>query len=323
MSLRKSLLLGLLLLTGCYRAPRCIEPHLCEPLHPKEEGVCVQLPADFSISPFPCLTPEELSTDWGKELQIALCFAADFDLYRAITGFKRALYLMPKECHQRRLEVEYDIALSYYLGKKYMETIRAVEGTELVCIDTTFPATHDLLLVLYDCRKKLGQTKEATYLLTLIEKLDHCEGEKLVLLSALEAADLATIDLLGHEDPSRDYMSHIVACYNKEKKSVKKAELLNAVLPGSGYWYVGQRQTAVTAFLVNALFIGAGATFLAHDNYAAGIITFSLESGWYFGGIYGGGLAAKYYNERLYNTFAERIAAREQLYPLMMLNYTF
>lgn len=75
--------------------------------------------------------------------------------------------------------------------------------------------------------------------------------------------------------------------YEKHAKSIKTAQCLNAVLPGAGYWYIGQKQTAVTALLVNSLFIGAASYFFVDGNIPAGVITLSLESGWYFGGIYG------------------------------------
>lgn len=301
----------------------CIE----EPLHPREAcrniRAPLNLPSNFSTSPFPELSPSELAEDWGKELKLALCFAADFDLFRAITGFKRALFLLPPGHCLRKLEIEYDIALAYYLGKKYMEAVWAVEGCELVAIDSTFPAFHDLLLVLYDSRKHLGQEKEANHLLSLIEQFDSCEGKKLTLLSALERTDLELIKRVGSSDPGCAYMCDIASTYCCERKSIKKAGYLNAVLPGAGYWYVGQKQTAVTAFLINSLFIAAATEFFIHGYTAAGAIMLTLESGWYFGGIYGGGLAAKYYNERLYETYATRISQREKLFPLMMIRYTF
>lgn len=306
-------------LSACYRVPRQIEPSIASPPHPKEiqreKRSFLALPVDFSISPFPSLTTEECSSDWGKEYRIALSFADDFDLYRAVTGFKRALYLLPSDQTARKLEIEYAIALAYYLGKKYVESAYAVEATGLVRTDETFPAFSDLLLILYDSYCQLGKEEHAAHVLKLIETQDTAVAQRLTLLSAVKAADFATISEAGN--------TQIVAGYQKGSKSIGKAQFLNAMLPGAGYWYVGQKSTAITALIVNSLFIGAAAHFFTSGNTAAGIITLSFEGGWYFGGIYGSGLAAKYYNERLYCDYACKITQREQLFPIMMLKYTF
>jgi hypothetical protein len=327
---KKRLLLLLILaafLPACTRVPRQIEPVIKAPPHPKEiqreKRMFLCLPKDFSVSPFPPLTPEEQCTDWGKEYRIALCFADDFDLYRAITGFKRALCLLPAEETERRLELEYAVALAYFLGQKYVEVIYSVESTDLALIDGTFPAFCDLLLILYASYEQLGKEEHAEHILNLLEQNAPAQARKLTLLTAVKHADLEALCHAGEADCSYAYLENIVHGYQREEKSIRKAQILNALLPGAGYWYVGLRQTAVTAFLINALFIAAAAHFIDHRNHAAGIITLSLEGGWYFGGIAGAGYAAKYYNEQLYCTFANKIAQREEYFPLLMLKYTF
>jgi hypothetical protein len=312
---------------ACSRVPRYIEPIIVAPPHPKEiqreNRIFLALPNDFSVSPFCPLAPEERDTDWGKEYRIALCFAEDFDLYRAITGFKRALCLLSEIEKCRRLEIEYMVALSYFLGKKYVEVIYAVESTELVTIDDTFPAYSDLLLMLYESYDHLGRCEHAAHILKLIENNDPSQAHKLSLLSAVKQADFDALCREAEADSNRAYLDKIITGYRREAKSVRKAQNLNAIFPGAGYWYVGLRETAVTAFLINALFIAAGTTFIVKGNTAAGIITFSLEGGWYFGGIAGAGYAAKHYNEQLYCNFANKITQRESYFPVMMLRYTF
>lgn len=254
-----------------------------------------------------------MHSDWGKEYSIAMAFAEDFDLYRAITGFKRALCLMPYDCHARRQEVEYATALAYYLGRKYTEVIYTVESTDLASVDKSFPAFSDLLLILYDSYEQKGMGDHARHILKLIEANDSACAARLTLLSAIRQADFEQLC------PTDTF----VCGYNSEAKSIRRAQMLNAALPGAGYWYVGMKQTAVTAALVNALFIGAAVHFFNNGNTAAGILTLSLEGGWYFGGISGAGLAAKRYNEQLYCSYAEKITQREELFPVMMLKYSF
>jgi hypothetical protein len=312
---------------ACARVPKHIEPVIHTPPHPKEiqreRRNFLSLPSDFSVSPFSPLLPEECAADWGKEYKIALCFAQDFDLYRAITGFKRALCLIPPEVMERKLELEYMVALAYFLGQKYVEAVYQIESTGLVRSDPSFAAFQDLLLILYESYGQLGKCEHAAHILKLIEENAPCQAEKLALLSAVKQADFDLLCRQAEDNSKRTYLNKIVSGYNKEAKSVRKAQILNAVFPGWGYWYVGLRQTAITAFVINSLFIGAAACFFVNDNTPAALITLSLEGGWYLGGISGAGFAAKQYNEHLYCSFADKIAQRERYFPLMMLRYTF
>jgi tetratricopeptide (TPR) repeat protein len=327
--MRHSILLLTLLtfLVACARVPTTIAPVIQAPPHIKEiqreKRIFCHIPADFSLSPFPSLNQQELATDWGKEYRLALCFAQDFDLYRAITGFKRALWLLPQDQPLRRLEIEYDIALAYFLGGKFVEVVFAVESTDLICVDETFLAFDDLLLMLYESYEQLGKPEHAAHILQLIEQNDPHIARKLSLLSMVKQADFAALCYQAEIDSERSYLKNIICGYQREAKSIRKAQILNGVLPGAGYWYVGQRSTAVTAFIINTLFIAAATHFITSGNGAAGLITLSFESGWYFGGITGAGYAAKQYNEQLYCTFANKITQRESYFPLMMLKYTF
>ena len=309
----------LIFLTSCMRSPTTLEPTVSAPIHPKQifkqKRCAIVIPQDFSNSPFTPLTDEEKKSDWGKEYFVGMSFADDFDLYRAITAFKRAMLFDPPE--QRRAEVEYLALLAYFLGEKYQEVAYLAENTSLGKMDHKFEAFDDLLLILYESYSKLGQDAHAQYLLSLIEE---DTAERLNFLSAVQDADLKQLFAYSEDRP---YLAHIISGYEKEAKSIRKAELLNAVLPGAGYWYVGQKQTAITAFLVNTLFLGTAAHFINQGNVPAAVITLGFEGGWYFGGIYGGGLASKAYNEQLYTHYAEEITRREEFFPTMMLNYKF
>ena len=95
------------------------------------------------------------------------------------------------------------------------------------------------------------------------------------------------------------------------------------LLPGAGYYYVGQKKAALTAFVINSLFTAAAYQFFAKGYPAAGFITLSFEAGWYFGGINGAGLAAKEYNERLYEVKAKDFMLKERLFPLLTFETSF
>ena len=305
-------LLTLALIGGCQRVPNQIEPTLS---YSVQDKYFLALP-----SPFPPLTAEEKTHGWGQEMQIGFGFAHELDLYQAITAFKRAEFLIPAENKSRRLEAQYEILLCYYMGKKNSDVIYTFEHSDLRYANTTFPAFHDLLLILYAAYTQEGMDKEAQRMLQAIQYNYPEEAQQLSLSTALTAGNL---ELLGDYSEERPYLTSFLDTYEAHKKSIGTAQTLNAALPGAGYLYLGQGQSAATAFLLNGLFIAAAAYFYSDGNIAAGTIFTSFEAGWYFGGIYGAGLEAKVYNERLYESLATPMMNKEHLFPALMLNYAF
>ncbi len=254
---------------------------------------------------------------------IATYFAKELDLYRAVSTYKRALILLPKNLCDRKLEIQYDILLSYFLGGRYDEAIEAFEKSELACVDKTFPAYHDLLLVLYECYREMNDEEKQEKIYELLEKSYPDTAEKIRLSRALREGDLSEVQKFADHFQKPSYLDDLLTYYKHEKKSVATAQMLNALCPGAGYLYIGQKKSAFTAFVLNGLFIAAAVQFFLHDHLAAGIITTGFESGWYFGGIYGAGEEAKYYNERLYEKKASQVLNQHNLFPTLMLKYEF
>lgn len=315
MKIVTNLLLALIcgLFTACCCKESCeIEPCVTfsTPLH-----VIESLP-----SAFPDLTDEELKEDWAKELLIGNKFARENDLYRAITAYKRALILVPSHHIYRRQQIEYDIILSYYLGGKYQEAVEAFEVSSLVTISSQFLAFDNLLQILYDSYTNAGQFAKAEKVLELIQKVRPETSLKLQLAQNVLNADFYRLENACY---SNEGLTQFLAAYEDNAKSVRKAKTLNALLPGAGYYYIGQKNTAMTAFLVNSLFIAAAYYFFDQGNWGAGAITTSLEMGWYLGGINGAGLGAKEFNERLYEGLAKDYMIREHLFPVLTFQTSF
>ncbi len=315
--LRMAFFIVVLFLTmnSCQRVPDQIEPHIN---YAVQDRYLKSLP-----SPFPLLSNEEISEGWGKEYLIGMAFAHQLDLYQAITAFKRAKILLPSAEKTRRLEVQYEILLCYYVGRKYEDAIAAFENSDLRRIETNFPACHDMLLILYDSYLQTGNDDQAERILQMIQQVEPQEAPQLALSSALIHANLPLIQQFADYMPETCYLNDFLADYTAEKKSVGKAQMLNGLIPGTGYLYLGQTQSAITAFLLNGLFIAAAVNFFIHDQIAAGIICTSFEAGWYFGGIFGAGLEAKYYNERLYERLATPMMNQQRLFPILRLHYAF
>ena len=305
--------LSSLLLVGCQ--PNCyqFEPAItyCPPAK-----LIQRLP-----SPFPKLTKEELASDWGKELYIGLHFGHDMDLYRAITAFKRALIFIPPR--DRRLQIEYQIVQCYYLGAKYNEAIEAFDQSGLLNVPASFPVCQDLAVILYDCYFQTDQEEKGSRVLEMLKKMSPTKGTNVELGEALQTGDFETIQTLAPKTPANASIQAFLDEYCCLSKSPQKARLLNAFLPGAGYAYVGQKQAAFTSFAINVLFTGAAYYFFRHENIPMGIILASLESGWYIGGMNGAALAAKEYNERLYESKGKEMMLCEKLFPVLMLETSF
>lgn len=305
----------LLLFCSCARVTDQIEPRVSYQIQQRH----------FSRlqSAFAALTPEEKTSDWGREMTIASAFAQELDLYRAVSTYKRASILISPDNTLRKQEIEYDILLCYYLGKRYDEAIESFERGPLASADKAFPAYHDLLLVLLECYREVEFPEKEDRIAELIEKTYPATSEELKVSYSLRSGDLPGLLALNDSLPHPSYLDPMLTCYDQERKSVGKAQALNALLPGAGYLYIGQKKSAATAFLLNGLFIAAAYQFFHRGHFAAGIITTAFETGWYFGGIYGAGAEAKYYNERIYECNAARVLNEHSLFPVLMLHHAF
>lgn len=301
--------------TGCYRVPRKLEPQVS---YAAQDSYIKSLP-----SAFPPLTMQERNEPWGQEYKIGMKFAKDLDLYRAISTLKRSEILIPENNIERLQEVQYLIVFCYYLGKKYEDVIDTFQASVLKEVNDSFTAYHDLLLILYESYREQGDAEKADYILTLIKESYPETAKKLLLSTALMEGNISDIEKLAKEYPNHQEIDDVITHYERNKKSIAKAEALNAVVPGAGYWYVGQKQSALTALLLNGLFIAAACHFFHKGQVAAGAITTSIEAGWYFGGIYGAGESAKLYNERVYEDKAYAVLSKERLFPVLMLHYGF
>ncbi len=315
MSRLSLLVLSLFALTSCYRVPDKLEPQI---------NYAIQDKYIRSLkSAFPPLDSKERQSEWGKEYMIGAAFAEKLDLYRAVTAFKRAEIFIPKNLTFRKQELEYFIILSYYLGGRYDDAIDAFDDSSLGIIDQKFPTYHDLLVILYESYSHTDDEKKALRVLQIIKNTYPDTARKLELSTAITRGDINEVNKLPYDLETKHEINTLLKDYYAGKKSISRAQALNAALPGAGFFYVGQKQSAITSLLLNSLFIAAAYHFFNNGHTAAGVITTSIEAGWYFGGIYGAGEAAKLYNERLYEAKAFNSLNQRQLFPVFFLNYGF
>ena len=271
-------------------------------------------------SAFPPLTKEEQASAWSQEYRIGVTFAREMDLYRAITSFKRTLVLLPKDAQDRRQQTQYALILSYFLGQKYEQAILSFEESDLTDASPDFPAFRELLIILDEAYYKVGEPDNASQVLNLLKQGDPEAAKALDLSQALRSGEIEKARAVANPSGSVERVLH---GYEKGTKSQSKARRLNALLPGLGYAYAGQRSAAMTSFIINTLFVAATYQLFDHGHEALGAIVGSLEMGWYVGGINGAGLAAVEYNERYYEPRVARLLQKERLFPMMMFHYAF
>ncbi len=342
-------------LLGCTSVSEEINPSVHYSVH---EKMIQSLPSAFTP-----LTQNELEKTWATEYRMGLFFAKKLDLYRAVTSFQRAEFLLSEEpnpvlCMDRKHEVEYYTLLCYSLGKRHEDLVTTFESSSLAFVNPDFKAYKDLLLILGEAYDATKQKHKAFSVHQALAQNYPKSAQAVLIGSALQTADNKTAlailhqekgEILTHEVSIQKALSqsmhphHFLAydqleehktaklksvieqthtSYLAQKKSPFTAQMLG-VIPGGGYAYLGQYQSAITAFSVNALFIGTAAYFFLNGNVPAGVLTTSFEAGWYFGSIYGAGQAAKTYNERLYEALVHPVMEEKKLYPLLQLEYGF
>lgn len=269
------------------------------------------------------LSSEEKQRAWGKEILIGDTFAREADFYRAITCYKRALILLPTHENERRLQIDYDIMLCYYLGGKYGDVIQIFEESDLSQANPDFPAFKHLVIIVYDSYLQIKQEEKAACALEVIRKFSTETAEDLLLYQKLKEGKLDEVRCLISEHRKSEQMAVEFAFYDQFAKSPKKARTLNALLPGAGYYYLGQRRSAMTSFIINALFTAAAYQFFRNGYYAAGAFTTSLEMGWYIGGINGAGIEAQQFNTRLFEGVGRKILNENDGFPILMFETSF
>lgn len=276
-------------------------------------------------SPFPKLNEEDRNSPWGIEITVGDNFARKLDLYRAITCYKRGETLLPPNNIERLREIQYKILCCYFLGRQYHAVVETFEFGSLSEAPATFPALRSLLIMLYEAYRQIEMDDKAVLMLTCLDKIDPEAARRLQLGAAITEGLIDCAEDFSQELPEEEgqEITTQLECYRAEALSVRKAQWLNAVLPGAGYYYVGQKSSALTSLTLNTLFTLAAWKLFDENQIALGIIVSSLEAGWYLGGINGAGLAAKAYNEKLYNHRGKEIMLQHRLFPVLQFSYAF
>ena len=247
------------------------------------------------------------------------------DYYRAVTELKRFTLLFPRHRQHDAAQVliglalqsdaAYDDALAHYQwlsqfkGETHAAQVAAFKLGEIPFSQGQYRLSARNWQRFLNDAPQGPLAPRAAYLLGLSWWLDGQYTEASGAWS-----------LLPEDDPLSDRASALQAEAKQLAPAVRKsptvAGVLSGVLPGAGHLYIGKPLQALTAFLLNGLFL-AGAAYAVHEGLegTAAILLF-FETGWYLGTINSAAAGAGAFNRLQRQAAAGRVLDAYSLPPL-------
>lgn len=206
------------------------------------------------------------------------------------TSGKESLYRNKLLCYEA-LEREEDGVFDYEMS--FPDSVRrqfpvALKAAKLYYNMDNFDMALSVL------EKTEGQTDDEVYRKLIFQSV--LRTEKQDYLSALSLLDEAKAKFPQN--------GHVIGESIRLVNQIKDTSLKNpnvaralSIIPGGGYAYAKQYQTALTSFLINAVLAYATYNCIKKDNYGMACLTGIFSLTFYFGNIMGGGKSAHRYNE--------------------------
>jgi tetratricopeptide (TPR) repeat protein len=268
------------------------------------------------------------------QLKFADSLAAENDHYRAITEYKRFIFLEPNSpfVPQARLSIansliggnrwdQADASLEDLI-RRHPESPEAIKGRLLYAETAYERGNFGLARDRYRALAKLQTDVETLNYTnfrigwTFLEQDSPSKAKDHFSLMPEQQKDLLLRDLNAYQE--------------LPQKSPFLAGALSAVLPGSGQLYTGRLRQAALSFLLNGAFILGAIEAFHNENYAVGSIFLFFEIGWYGGNIYNAVNNAHKFNVRAKHDFKQQMRSRLNLHlgmleqtPLVVMNYRF
>lgn len=264
-------------------------------------------------SPLPCPKKSAalelaFTTESAKlEYQIANSFLLERSLSPTLTGFKKALILSQDK--KDASMCEYGLIYSYFLAKKWTQLKAMYTSDALLILDQSAPYFKDALIMFF-----IALREEKTPF--LLQDLERCLKQDVTLRDKLEKYE-SLLSLNQSKLVDQKELNVFLA----HKKSSKVACFFNLLIPGSGYGYLGQWQSALTAFILLGLLMWALYTSTRQKQLALSFLLLSIFSGFYWGSIVGVAQSTKFYNQTLYSAVFDPLMKKEALYPEMWIQY--
>ncbi len=254
-----------------------------------------------------------LYLDPNVQIRLGDSFYAEGDYYRAVTEYKRFLFLFPQSA--RAEEARWKIAVSYYGGRKWDEALAAAEDLLKRYPDSSF--APEAFLLEGRCYAEKRDYSQARRFFRLVQEIApdrpvsaEAQWETAVTYVKEERWKEAAEEFRKVSPVSRLFTPAAVAARGLERideipqKSPLTAGVL-AVLPGAGHLYTERYRDAAIALALNGAFLWGIVEAFDHKNYVVGGILTFFEVGWYSGNIYSAVSSAHKYNRNKKKEYLE------------------
>ncbi len=254
------------------------------------------------------ISSDDSLTEDSRLFHFAETLQSEGDYDRAITEYRRLLFYFPNSRFQK--QALKSLFHCYYKAKQYLIAIHW--GQDILSKDVGLTDESELKFFIGASYFKLDNFPLArNYFAEAATRDNGVIKEKSILSQGLSYAKEAS-----WEDAEKSFagisldskFSDNARKCRKLCQEGKKLGLRNpttagvlAIIPGLGYLYDGYKQSALSSFIVNGLFIWSTFEAFRKDNQGVGIMLGILSFGWYAGNIYGSVISAQRRNIKLRN----------------------
>ena len=245
-----------------------------------------------------------------RSIAFAEHLAEEGEYYRAVTEFRRAIFLDEDGPLDRQLYAVLGIGRAYYDGGAYL---RCSEWCRKYLNETTgrpeWPVLQRLSLL---AMIKAGDAESA---LAFAQRDPHQVSRFCGAVAQAYQGDWAQArDSFG--ELGEDAELGTAAAWNESlaiqaleanRKSPRLAATLS-IVPGLGYWYADHKQSAVSALFINGLLIGSAVSAFHSSMYELGGALSFFGAGWYAGNIYGAYYSATRFNQRVDDWYINQLS---------------
>lgn len=258
----------------------------------------------------------EKSASEDTQFAFAVHLLKQQDFLRAITEFKRTLFLFPSGA--RSDEANYLLGEALFQAKSVKEAAIHWEG--VLKQNPRTPFKEEIMLNTGRAFWALNREEDA---LSLWEKLIK-EGISTSHKTSAARAILWGLMKQKRIDLAREKLKNLPLIESEKgihetffqkaealpQKSPTVAGTLAALLPGAGHWYLDRHQDALVAFSINGLFTWAAVSSFQQGNNGLGALLSFIELAWYSGNIYSAVNTAHKINRKQESDFLESYGVR-------------
>ena len=222
-------------------------------------------------------------------LEFADSLLSTGETYRAATEYLRALHHFGQDGALKKRALT-GLVISYQRAGRWNDA-----AEKLAELNDEFPSPK-YRAMLGEALYRAGRNSEAAGLLLGGDK--PASGDKFGTLAWLK------LGAEGATPPGAD-AGTVEQYRNLPQKSPALAGVLSALLPGAGHLYVDRPRDAITAFLVNAVFIWGTVESYRREQWSLVGLLGAAEAIWYTGTITGSVNGAEKWNRREKDRFFE------------------